>query len=1006
MATSSAIIVVSLVSVAAAAESPHGDYSSDPDLSRCGTCHVPHQASVSRGLLSVDSTSTVVTQTLFCFKCHADAGPAESNAAATFESGFLSGHAVEDVAEDEGPDLTNTCSGCHDAHSSAPGLPRSEINGQEVSRTAEPNSWCLACHTPELATNWSGLVGDGYYDLLYESSSRDARGYPMTGTFRGAAAYAASAHASIPASDSVVIQAAPERTAARVVGDCLWCHASHRGVSEYDNLLDTFGPSAPGDPGADACFGCHEAGEGYGTGHFISSADSVLQAGSPLPCYECHNAHGSKNGNALLIQDSLGSNLDPGTPAGQSAFCYSCHLSSDGFWWDSASGTMRPASELASAGASVTKVITGIARADMVQLPPTVPQHESDTLEGCSCHGSPHSPNPAGVSAGGQRCYDCHGGYRDAMESDGDQRQDSYHHVLGGAYRGDHAFDSEPYPGAGTTPLADTEVYCLSCHVDHDQFYDGKDGGPTSKGANLRQSIDDAVPADTDYVASTGGICLGCHDVVRAKDTDNRASADGTEFTPAIDPDTYGGSAHGVKTDGTTLYTVESAPFSDGSSTFQANCAKCHNDNRARDYYDSASSAPTFGLHWNSSRRILAALGRGDAASDPYTEERFCYSCHSPSAAGFKAAADRDWYQTPGVTMSAASQGVYTQFANNNAARRSHRVSRSWAGLHAPSVLDETGAVGGVTRFTAGEHVECTDCHSPHAAGAAAVSGTKRSSTVAPSNSIADVSPLAGVWGVSIVPTAEWTEPTYAVVDGAQAEYQICLKCHTGFNSSYTPDGAANRSSGTFSWSTAAAWTNVALEFNPANDSYHPVFAKARRPLRTAQTMTGPWNSYKGNQTMYCSDCHMDSAVTPVAMGPHGSATTRILRGNWNPTSNAAGYTLNSTAGLLCAKCHTNLATSNIAHSNHANRGYSCGKCHIAIPHGGAAPRLLATTGTTGGRPTPAPYNAGTQLVNFYLSPTTGIGGSGRTNATCQVTSSPINCGAHNGTAQTMYWDW
>ncbi|MDP2299609.1 MAG: cytochrome c3 family protein, partial [Actinomycetota bacterium] len=206
MVTLSAIIVASLASVAAAAESPHGDYSPEPGLGRCGTCHVPHQASISRGLLSVDSTSTVVTQTLFCFKCHADSGPAVSNAAATFESGFLSGHAVEDVAEDEGPDLTNTCSGCHDAHSSAPGLPRSEINGQEVSRTAEPNSWCLACHTPELGTNWSGLVGDGYYDLLYESSSRDARGYPMTGTFRGAAAYAASAHASIPASDSVVIQ--------------------------------------------------------------------------------------------------------------------------------------------------------------------------------------------------------------------------------------------------------------------------------------------------------------------------------------------------------------------------------------------------------------------------------------------------------------------------------------------------------------------------------------------------------------------------------------------------------------------------------------------------------------------------------------------------------------------------------------------------------------------------------------------------------------------------------
>jgi predicted CXXCH cytochrome family protein len=1162
-----------------AADSPHGDYAPDPGLGKCGMCHRPHEAQTSQGLLFLteDSTTTVVTQTLFCFKCHGDSGPAESNAKASFETGFPSGHKTEDLAaDDQDADLTNTCAGCHDPHSKVAGLPRTEINGQEVTRTADPNSWCLACHTPELDPNWSGLVGDDYYDLLYELSSRDASGYPTTGTFRGVSAYNASAHSTIPASDTVTIQESPLRTASRGEGDCLWCHASHRGVSEYDNLLGEFGPSAPGDPGADVCFGCHDAGEGYGTGHFISSPGSVLAAGSPLPCYECHNAHGSKNGNAMLGQDSLGSNLDPSTPGGQSAFCYTCHLSADGYGWNSYSSPagMEDWTTLQSQSGITTSVV-GIAREDMVALPASVGAHDSSVLEGCTCHGSPHAPNPDGISNGGLACYGCHSTYKENMEYTGSARTGSYHHVLGKAGTpGDTAFASGSYPGAGS------DVYCLSCHVDHDKFN-------SDMAANLRDSLG-ASPAgsNTDFGGSASpGVCLGCHNVARAKDTTNRKD-DGTTFTPAISAADYDASAHQYKV---------ASQFGD-STSFQGDCSKCHSDRQSKTFQ---TGSITFGLHWDSSRRILAALGR-TSVPDPYAEERFCYGCHSAAGDGFKSTAGRDWYGAAGAIMSASSQNIYAQteltpssqlffkpvseeavsgnlptgdqsgdtyqggtwqarsmspaassaayesydtataaiptgtqnwrrvrfvspevaaavtlpasswtvsvFAREsngsaNAYMRPHiyvwradnatkvdlvapatlgaefattalpgasrtqttaagsavtlqpgdrivldlaiqtvngsgtyATTYSWGsnavgslqaptsitwnvdpasghgvgdyiGLHKPSDADETRAY-----LSANKHVECADCHNPHAAGS-----TLHSWDGANTNKIGDDSPLLGVWGERAVypaPQADaanlgtrWVAPSgYVRVGNATYEYEVCFKCHSGANSSLTSWGGSG----------ADAWTNVALEFNIDNASYHPVMGPVKSHTRYTKTtawMKDPWNKTAANgglgvQTMTCTDCHGSPLADSQAQGPHGSSIKWILKGTW-PTKRADGtgaigtadmwrLTDSSFSGMLCDRCHNVSTISFRAHTSHTNTNRdNCVYCHVTVPHGSAMYGLLGDGDST----MPARYAYGNDLNNMKMR---AYGGNPENGNSCNVGGT--GCTQHTG--NTGLWNW
>ena len=160
--------LLAVPTLAYAATSPHGAY--DPTVStgtdKCAQCHAPHVASLAQGLLSREPTTTAVTQSDLCFDCHGYSGPALSNALASFDDGtFPSGHVVEDATGTVTPDLTNVCTGCHDAHSEIPGLPGELVNGQEVTRTPQPddpnlrNSWCFACHTPEIDPNWSGLVG-------------------------------------------------------------------------------------------------------------------------------------------------------------------------------------------------------------------------------------------------------------------------------------------------------------------------------------------------------------------------------------------------------------------------------------------------------------------------------------------------------------------------------------------------------------------------------------------------------------------------------------------------------------------------------------------------------------------------------------------------------------------------------------------------------------------------------------------------------------------------------
>ena len=368
--------------------------------------------------------------------------------------------------------------------------------------------------------------------------------------------------------------------------------------------------------------------------------------------------------------------------------------------------------------------------------------------------------------------------------------------------------------------------------------------------------------------------------------------------TPLLAGD-YRNSSHGSATSGVDRSTIDSkySAFSKG------NCAHCHEQHASLE-----------GVEPNP---VTGAVPYATFAH----EQDLCLACHDGSPALTNVQAD--------ITKANKHGGLLSDTAH-----------------HYGETLAELSTT---------KHVECVDCHNPHAA--------QTTLHTAGSNAIATNSLLLKVFGATPTwSTANWTAPAVYTMQTATKEYEICFKCHSGANTNWASWGGT----------AATAWTDVALEFSPYNRAGHPIaaglssYANSISPkaLVSAQ-LTSPWNVNMGTQTMYCSDCHAsDSTVA----GPHGSATKWMLAGTnkaWpytlaanNGTSAGTFRTLSNsttgsggTNGLFCLNCHpaTTSASSNSVHRKGDHSGYSCVACHIRVPHGSKVSRFITANG--GGLP-------------------------------------------------------
>lgn len=462
-------------------------------------------------------------------------------------------------------------------------------------------------------------------------------------------------------------------------------------------------------------------------------------------------------------------------------------------------------------------------------------------------------PGTVKASSESQICIFCHVGHNSSPAAPLWNR-----HNPGGAYIPYSSSTAAVSPGQPTG----TSILCLSCHdgtialgkLVSKQSIVNVQGGPNMPPGrlNLTKDLSDDHPVSFDYYSSQ-----------RVKPSELVSAS---TLTGAVKLDNSGQlqctSCHNVHDDQFGKFLVMS-PLNGEL------CLACH----IKDGW------------FSSSHSISSAYWNGEAVSS-----HACQSCHVPHAADGKER----------LLRSHAEEEIC--FSCHNGQVAAQNIEAEFRKFSRHPVGDTTGTHNPVeTAIVNTRHVECVDCHNPHAT----------SSTGIPSG------PLAMVRGVNIAGNE---------VNPVSNEFEVCFRCHAdSFNK---PLALTPRV-----WDDADG-NNIRFEFTTSNPSYHPVLGVAADT--NSPSLRGM--SVLSASIIDCKDCHGNDDINGPA-GPHGSRFPPLLvRQNLN-----RDHTPESpSAYALCYGCHNR--TSILAdesfplHTTHV-ANTPCTACHD--PHGSQLPRLI-----------------------------------------------------------------
>lgn len=499
--------------------------------------------------------------------------------------------------------------------------------------------------------------------------------------------------------------------------------------------------------------------------------------------------------------------------------------------------------------------------------------------------------------------------------------------------------------GPGTRKATSESEICLFCHVPHNaspagQLWSRRTGtGYTPYSSSTLKS----VPGQPNGASL---LCLSCHDgTIALGEVVTRASVIamaggvlagnpllGTNLADdhpvSFVFDAALATARGELTNPATLVKPSKVRL-DGGGRLQ--CTSCHDphDNAVGKFLTTSNvtSALCQTCHiknyWtNSDHRNSVKTWNGLGTPPwPHTAEttvaaNACENCHRPHTAGGAkrllnfALEEDNCYSCHDANV--AAKNIVPEFSKIYR----HTVAATTA-VHDPV---ETAVVNAPAR-----HVECVDCHNPHA-----TNGT----TPAYVNGVLQAVPgsMIGVRGVNLAG---------AEVNPSSYEYQICFRCHG--DSSGMPAPYTGRQ---------IVQNNKRLEFQTGNPSYHPVAGagkSATMPSLAGMTLYGV--GLTAASIIKCTDCHNNDAGPNNGAGgtgpngPHGSINRALLERNYATADNT---TESITAYALCYKCHnrTNILSGALGsfteHNLHVvGQRAPCNVCHD--PHGVSSTQGNAT---------------------------------------------------------------
>jgi predicted CXXCH cytochrome family protein len=334
-------------------------------------------------------------------------------------------------------------------------------------------------------------------------------------------------------------------------------------------------------------------------------------------------------------------------------------------------------------------------------------------------------------------------------------------------------------------------------------------------------------------------------------------------------------------------------------------CFSCHN----RTYWSTS-------LH-NTSTKTWNGIGTNPWLHTSYTTvaDNACENCHKPHTAGGSQRI-MNYLNEEDNCLNCHNGNVDTKNIAAQFSKMYRHNVYGYSGAHDPN---EPASV--ITK-----HVECVDCHNPHAA----------NSTTATAPNVRG--PNIDVKGVNASGVA---------INTVSYEYEICFRCHAD-NQAFPRYTVRYRGVG-----------NRRLDFATTNESYHPVEGPGKNT-----SMTSLISPLTTSSKIYCTDCHASDGSSPA--GPHGSSNIAILKYAYDTARFPMLGVSWSATDLnnhwpLCFQCHNVSTVTTIhqaIHSGHFLKYTGCNTCHD--PHGydgSAAP-------AGGGGVT----SAFTKLINFDTS--------------------------------------